>query len=163
MTVSRLLTMRNTAGALLALLAFGVAWPSARKPDASTRTALHRGAGPPTWICWPWPAPCRCRSTRLDPPAPVPPCAGMRCSNDPAPAPPAAPAVAPAAEQWGYLADLASGPDITSSPLPCDDPAVRPRHRGVSPFHPLADGPAAAPRGLCRSVPVDRPVAAVRR
>ena len=127
--------MRNTTGASWLLLLFGVAWPSGRTGrlplrahNAPGRRAAHldrlaRAGALSRPI------------DEADPPAPVSPCAGMRCSNDPAPAPPAAPR-RPAAEQWGYLADLASGPDITSSPSPGDDPAVRPRHRGASPFHP---------------------------
>ena len=136
MTVSRFLTMRNTVGAILSLLAFGVVWPS------GAQAGCHYTNGPSPWRGAAYLellAQAGALSVPIDeayPPAPVPPCAGMRCSNDPAPAPSGAPAVVHAAEQWGYLTDFATGPDITSSPLPCDDPAVRTRHRGVSPFHP---------------------------
>jgi hypothetical protein len=128
--------MRKAAGALLALLAFGLAWPSGARAGClyPHGAAPGRGAAYLDRL-----ALAGALSVPIDeagPPAPVPRCTGMRCSNDPAPAPPAAPAIAPAAEQWGSLADLASGPDITSSPWPCDDPVVRPRHRGASPFHP---------------------------
>ena len=128
--------MRNTAGVLLALLVYGVAWPSGAQAGClyTHGTAPGRGVAHLDRL-----AQAGALSLPIDepdPPAPATPCAGMRCSNDPAPVPPEPPSPHRATEQWGYLVDLASGPDITSSPFPCDDPAVRPRHRGVSPFHP---------------------------
>jgi hypothetical protein len=130
------MTMRNTAGAILALLAFGVAWPS----DAQAGCLYPHGTAPGRGVAYldrlALAGALSVPIDEADPPAPVPPCTGMRCSNDPAPAPPTAPAVAPVAERWGCSANLAPGPDITASPLTCDDPAVRPRHRGASPFHP---------------------------
>ena len=136
MTVSRFLTMRNTAGAILSLLAFGVVWPS------GAQAGCHYSNGPSPWRGAAYLellAQAGALSVPIDeayPPAPVPPCAGIALLERPGPGALRAPAVVHAAEQWGYLTDFATGPDITSSPLPCDDPAVRPRHRGVSPFHP---------------------------
>lgn len=130
------MTMRNTAGAILTLLAFGVAWPSGVQAGCryARGTSPHLGAAHLDRLALA--GALSVPIDEADPPAPVPPCAGMRCSNEPAPASPAPPTVPPAAEQWGNLADPASCPDITSSPWPCDDPAARPRHRGASPFHP---------------------------
>lgn len=132
-TASRLRTMRRTAGALLALLAFGAAWPSAAQAGClyPHGAALgHEGAHLDRLaLAGALSAPI----DEVDPPAPMPTCTGLRCSNEPAPT---APAVAPVAKPCGDLANLASNPDTTSSPWPSDDPAVRPRHRGASPFHP---------------------------
>jgi hypothetical protein len=130
------MTMRSTAGAILALLAFGAAWPSGVQAGCLYAHGPAPGLGAVHLdrlaLAGALPVPIH----GAEPPAPAPPCAGMRCSNDPAPTPPAALVVAPAAEHWGDLADLVSDPDITSSRLPCDDPAVRPRHGGESPYHP---------------------------
>ena len=76
------------AGAILSLLAFGVVWPSGAQAAATTERPLTlRGAAYLELL-----AQAGALSVPIDeayPPAPVPPCAGMRCSNDPAPAPPA--------------------------------------------------------------------------
>ena len=136
MTVSRQRAMRNTAGMLLALLALGVAWPSGAQAGCRDAHVPLLGRGDAHLNLLAQAGALTMPIADAVPPPPASPCAGMRCSNEPAPAPPLAPAPAPTAERWSHLAGRASGPDITSSPLICDDPVIRPRHRVVSPFHP---------------------------
>jgi hypothetical protein len=135
-TVLRPVRMRNTSAMLLALLALGIAGPSRARAGClyPHGTAPGRGVAHLDRL-----ALAGALSVPIDeaaPSQPVRPCAGMRCSNDPAPAPPSAPVVAPGAEQWGHLMGARTGPDSSGSPLPSNDRLVRPRHRGPSPFHP---------------------------
>jgi hypothetical protein len=128
--------MRTAAGALLALLAFGVVWPS----GAQAGCLYPHGASPGRGVAHlDGLALAGALSVPIDeasPAAPVSPCAGMRCSNDPAPPAPSVPPASPGAERWGCLAGLGFDPELSPSPLPSDEPAARPRHRGPSPFHP---------------------------
>lgn len=136
MTASRFMMLRNTAGAFLTLLAFGVAWPSSAQAGCSHLPGSVPGRGVANLELL---AMAGALSSPIDdtaPRVPRPRCSGMHCSNPSAPAPPVVPPVSRAAEQWGNLSDLSSGPDITSSPFPYDDIAIQPCRGGVSPFHP---------------------------
>ena len=115
------------------LLAFGVVWPSgagagchyAHGPSPSRGAAhleLLAQAGA-----------LSVSIDEADAPAGAALC-GHALLKAPAPCPPANLFAPPSSS--GATWPFSPGPDITSSPLSCDDPAVRPRHRGVSPFHP---------------------------
>jgi hypothetical protein len=130
------MTMRNAAVALLALLAFGVAWPPAAQAGCADHHGIASGRGAAHLDGLALAGALSPPISEEDSSAPVPRCSGLHCSNDPTPFPPAGLTANPGVEQWGLLAKLASYPDNSSSPLPCDACAVLPEHRGVSPFHP---------------------------
>jgi hypothetical protein len=130
------MTSRKTAGALLALLLFVVARPSGARAGCAYAHVDPPGRGAAHLERLALAGALSMPTDDADPPAPVPPCAGLHCSNDPAPASPASPVIGPVGEHWVCLSDLASGRDLTSTAFPSDDPAVRPRYRVASPFHP---------------------------
>jgi hypothetical protein len=128
--------MRTAAGALLAFLALGVLGPAGARAGClyPHGTAPGRGVAHLDAL-----ALAGALSVPIEdaiPAAPVSPCAGLRCSGEPAPSAPSAPVVPPRSQDWGCLAGALSDPDPSSSPLPVGGPAVRPRHGGPSLFHP---------------------------
>jgi hypothetical protein len=70
------------------------------------------------------------------PPLPVSPCAGLRCSGEPAPVVPVDRPAPPRAEHWAFTWTLETETDADSHPLPASAWPVRPRHCGPAVFHP---------------------------
>jgi hypothetical protein len=128
--------MRIAAGVLLALLASGIA-----RPTGALAGCLHlhgsglgRGAAHLDRLALAGALSLPIEDATPSPPAS--PCAGLRCSSDPAPGPSPVPIPAPRTEPWGDLAGRTPPADPSSAPLPLEAAALRPTHGGPPPFHP---------------------------
>lgn len=69
-------------------------------------------------------------------PPPASPCAGLRCSSDPAPAPSPVTAATPRPLPWGILAARFAPADNGRVLLAAESAALHPTHGGPCPFHP---------------------------
>lgn len=134
MAAPRLMT-RSAAGALLALLAVGLAAPGARAGCIFPHQATGGGPAHLDHLAMAG-ALSGIDEDPAGPARPLSPCAGLRCSGDPAPSAPSVPVASPRAEHWGCLAAPVVATDPTAIPLPVSEPSARPSHRGPAPFHP---------------------------
>jgi hypothetical protein len=125
-----LTTMRTAAAALLALAGFSLVVPagSARAGCVYPHGAPGKGVAHLDLLA---------RNGALTTPdgrvpsLPLSPCAGLRCSNDPAPSSPPVPLAPARAESWGDLLGLPPVDRPTSRRLAAAEPVVHPSHHSL--------------------------------
>lgn len=128
--------IRTTAGVLSALLAVSLVAPGAARAGCLHPLAAAASQGPAHLDLLATAGALAALADETPPSPPVSPCAGLRCSGEPAPVPSPVTTAIPRAVPWGLLAGQDCSADPTGRPLPPGTLVLHPTHGGPSPFHP---------------------------